>query len=165
MKISLIVAMSQDRVIGKNNALPWDLPEDRRFFELSTKGKPVVMGRKTFESLKKSLQGRINIILTHQRNYDAKDSIVMHSVEEALNAASGSDEIMIIGGAEIYKEFLPLADKMYITMIHNAFGGDTLFPEFDRNEWRETILLSRPADQYNPHAFTVSVFFRKNKSS
>ena len=138
MIISLIAAMGKDRVIGKENSLIWKLPEDMKRFRELTTGKPVIMGRKTFESIGKPLPGRKNIILTRDKNYEAKGCIVAHSAEEALKAAKGSDEIMVAGGEQIFREFLPKADKMYLTFIDKNFEGDAYFPEYNKKEWKET---------------------------
>ena len=137
MQISLIAAMGKNRVIGKNNSLPWKLPEDMKRFKELTLGKPVIMGRKTFESIGKPLPNRKNIILTRDKNYKAKECIVVHSKEDALKAAEGNEEIMIIGGEQIFREFLQKADKMYLTFIDEYFEGDTYFPEYNRDEWKE----------------------------
>jgi len=138
MIISLIVAMDKNKVIGKNNSLIWKLPEDMKRFKQLTLNKPVVMGRKTFESIGKPLPNRLNIILTREKNYSAEGCVVVHSVKEALNASKNNEEIMVIGGAQIYKEFLPLANRMYITLIEKEFEGDAYFPEYNKEDWKET---------------------------
>jgi len=137
MIISLIAAMDRNRVIGKNNSLPWKLPEDMKRFRELTQGKPVVMGRKTFESIGKALPNRKNIIITHDKNYRIEKCIVVHSANEALKAAEGNVEIMIIGGGQIFREFLPKADKIYLTIIDENFEGDAFFPEYNQKEWKE----------------------------
>lgn len=137
MIISLIAAMSRNRVIGKNNTLPWNLPEDMKRFREITSGKPVVMGRKTFESIGKPLPKRTNIIITRDKNYKQDGCIVVHSADDSLKAAKGSEEIMIIGGEQIFREFLPRADKMYLTFIDEDFEGDAYFPEYNKHEWTE----------------------------
>ena len=129
--------MGRNRVIGKDNSLPWKLPEDMKRFKKLTTGKPVIMGRKTFESIGKPLPSRKNIILTRDKNYEAKGCIVAHSAEGALKAAKGSDEVMIIGGEQIFREFLPKANRMYLTFINENFEGDAYFPEYNENEWKE----------------------------
>lgn len=129
--------MSRNRVIGKNNALPWKLPEDMKRFKEITSGKPVIMGRKTFESIGKPLPKRTNIIITRDKNYRQHGCIIVNSAEEASKAAEGNEEIMIIGGEQIFREFLPLADKMYLTFIDGDFEGDAYFPEYNKNEWKE----------------------------
>ena len=137
MIISLIAAMGRNRVIGKDNSLPWKLPEDMKRFKELTLGKPVIMGRKTFESIGKPLPNRKNIILTRYKNYKAKECIVVHSVEEALKTIKGNEEVMVIGGEQIFREFLQKADKMYLTFIDEYFEGDTYFPEYNKDEWKE----------------------------
>ena len=128
MIISLIVAIGKNNVIGDKNTIPWKLPADIRYFKEKTMGKPVVMGRKTFESIGKPLPGRENIIITRDPDYKAEGCTVVHSVDEAVKAAEGSEELMVIGGAQIYKEFFPIANKLYITNIDKEFEGDTYFP-------------------------------------
>ena len=137
MIISLIAAMGKNRVIGADNSIPWKLPQDMKRFKELTTGKPVVMGRKTFEAIGRMLPNRTNIIITRDRNYKAEGCVVVHSTEEALKAAHKNQEFMIIGGAEIYKQFLPIANRMYLTFIDKNFEGDAYFPEYDKNEWKE----------------------------
>lgn len=136
MIVSLIAAIGKNRVIGKDNSLPWKLPEDMKRFKELTIGKPVIMGRKTFESIGRPLPNRKNIILTRDKNYEAEGCKVVHSVEEALKFAN-ANEVMVIGGAQIYKEFLPVANKMYLTLIDEDFEGDAYFPEYNIYEWGE----------------------------
>ena len=137
MRISLIAAMGKNRVIGKDNSLIWKLPEDMKRFRELTTGKPVIMGRKTFESIGRALPNRKNIVITRDKNYKAKGCTVVNSVKEALKAAKDADEVMIIGGSQVYQEFIPIANKMYITLIDKDFEGDAYFPEFDEAEWKE----------------------------
>ncbi|HLC61423.1 MAG TPA: dihydrofolate reductase [Candidatus Nanoarchaeia archaeon] len=137
MIISLIAAVGKNNVIGTDNKLPWKLSADLKRFKAITSGKPVVMGRKTFESIGKPLPNRTNIIITRDKNYKADGCVVVHSAEEALNAAKGNAEIMIIGGEQIFKEFLPIANKLYLTIIDKDFEGDSYFPEYDKSEWKE----------------------------
>lgn len=136
MKISLIAAMTQKGVIGQNQTLPWHIPEELKYFRAMTLNKPIVMGRKTFESMgSKPLPNRSNIILTRDRLFEASGCTVLHSVEEILQQFKQCDEMMIIGGADIYKLFLPLASRLYITVIHETYQGDTYFPHVDWTEW------------------------------
>ena len=137
MIISIIAAMDKNRVIGKDNSLPWKLPEDMKRFKKLTSNKPVIMGRKTFESIGKALPNRKNIIITRDKKYKAQGCIVVHSVDEALKAAKENEEAMVMGGAQIYKEFLPLANKMYLTFIDKNFEGNAYFPEYSKKEWKE----------------------------
>lgn len=137
MIISLIAAMSRNRVIGKDNRLPWKLSADFKRFKELTSGKPIIMGRKTFESIGRPLPNRTNIIITRDINYKADGCIVVDSAEDALKAASNAAEVMIIGGEQIFRMFLPKADKMYLTFIDEEFEGDAYFPEYDENGWKE----------------------------
>ena len=148
MLISLIVAIGRNRVIGKDNSLPWKLPEDMKRFKELTTGKPVIMGRKTFESIGRPLPNRINIILTRDKNYKLEGCLVVHSAEKALKAAKGSDEVMVIGGEQIFKEFLPIANRMYLTFIDENFEGDTYFPKYNENEWKELNREEHRNDKY-----------------
>ncbi|MBI1936099.1 dihydrofolate reductase [Candidatus Woesearchaeota archaeon] len=138
MTISLIAAMDRNRVIGNENKLLWKIPNDMKRFRQLTAGKTVIMGRKTFESIGRPLPNRTNIIITRDKNYKADGCIVVYSVGEALKK-SDSEEIMVIGGAQIYVQLLPTANKMYLTFIDAEFEGDAYFPEFDKKEWKETF--------------------------
>ena len=129
MIISLIAAMAENRVIGRDNAIPWDLPADRKRFRELTLGHPVIMGRKTFESLAGPLPGRKNIIITRQTDYRPQGCSVAHNLAAALALAGEADEVFICGGGEVYREALPIADRIYLTIIHRAFAGDSRFPE------------------------------------
>ena len=160
-KISMIAAMDKNRVIGSKGKLPWRLPAEMNFFRKMTVGKPVIMGRKTFDSLKRPLKDRTNIILTNDRDYKvSKKCFVVHSVEDVLAIIEVHKEAVVIGGAAIYQEFLPLAEEIYLTTIHHEFAGDIYFPTFDEEEWRETHLFGRKADDKNPYDFSVSVWHR-----
>ena len=149
MKISLIAAMSRSGVIGKNNQMPWHLPADLKYFKSVTMGKPIVMGRKTFESLGKPLPGRLNIVLSRNTNYTAECCTVIHHVDE-LTSEIDADEIMIIGGADIFAVFLPLANNMYLTEVGCEVEGDTFFPEFKDSDWKIELILTQHADEKNP---------------
>lgn len=148
MTISIIAAMGKNRVIGKGNSLPWNLPEDMKRFRELTLGKPVVMGRKTFESIGKPLPNRKNIIITRDKEYNAGGCIVVHSADEALKAAGESMEIMVIGGEQIFREFLPKADRLYLTFIDKDFEGDSFFPEYNKNEWKAIKKEEHSNNQY-----------------
>ena len=135
--ISLIVAHDENRVIGYNNAMPWHLPGDLAYFKKTTMGKPMIMGRKTFESIGKALPGRTNIVITRDTSYQAEGIVVVHSFDEALALAKKEDkEIMVIGGEQIFKMALPVADILYVTLIQHEFNGDTYFPEYGP-EWQK----------------------------
>jgi dihydrofolate reductase len=155
MPIALIAAMSQNRVLGKDNQLVWHLPKDMRFFKTKTMGYPVVMGRKTFESFGSALPGRTNIIITRNPAYRAEGAIVVTSLEAALAEAARHhpDTIFVAGGAEIYRQALPVADTMYLTHIHAAFEGDAFFPEFSESEWQPVARESVPADEKHAYPF------------
>ncbi|MBW2976454.1 type 3 dihydrofolate reductase [Candidatus Woesearchaeota archaeon] len=161
MIISLIAAIGKNKVIGKGNSLPWKLPADMKRFKELTEGKPVIMGRKTFESIGKPLPKRKNIILTRDQDYRAENCIVVHSIEEALEAAENNEEIMIIGGAQVYREFLPKADRMYLTLIDADFEGDAYFPEYKIEEWDETSYEEHEMDKDNPHDYVFLVLERR----
>jgi len=129
MIISLIAAMSENRVIGAGNRIPWSIPSDLRRFNEITMGHPVIFGRKTFESIGRPLQGRKNIILTEQRNYRIEGASVVHSLADALNLCSNEEEVFICGGGSLYQETISRADRIYLTEIHRVYEGDTFFPE------------------------------------
>jgi len=163
MKISIIAAMADDRVIGIENRLPWKLPNDMKWFRQQTMGKPIVMGRKTFESFgAKPLPGRTNIIITHDKTYKAADCIVVHSIEDAINAAGEVEEIMIIGGASFYEQMLPKTERLYLTFVHMQVSGDAWFPEWNEDEWREVEHIDHEADERNPHAHSFVILDRKD---
>ena len=161
MIISLIAAMSRNRVIGKNNKLPWDMPADMNYFRNMTKNKPVIMGRKPYESIGRPMPDRINIIITRDKEYKAEGCIVVSNVDDALKSVKGNKEVMVIGGAQIYKEFLPKADRIYLTIIDEEIEGDTYFPEFNKDEWKETKREEHKADKKNPYPYTFLVLERK----
>jgi dihydrofolate reductase len=160
--ISLIVAMAQNGVIGRDNSLPWRLPEDLKRFRAFTLGKPILMGRKTFESLGRPLPERTNLVLTRDRNWSAPGVIVVHSVEEALLQAASSDELVVIGGAEIYRLVLPVARRIYLTHVHADVPGDITFPEFDPTQWADVEWTSQPADESHAYPLTFVTLERRN---
>jgi len=139
MKISLIVAMASNRVIGLNNQMPWHLSADLKRFKKITLGSPIVMGRKTFESIGRPLPGRTNIIISRNPIYKQQGCLVVNDVETGLRMGCQiANEIFVIGGSELYEALLPVADTLYITLINKQFPGDTLFPKIDANHWTET---------------------------
>lgn len=161
MIISLISGMGHDRVIGIENRLPWKLPADMKWFREQTMGKPIVMGRKTFESFgAKPLPGRTNIIITGDISYKANDCIVVHNIDDAIKAADNTEEIMIIGGASFYEQMLPRADRMYLTEIHETFQGDSWFPAYDESDWHETKRIDCAADEKNRYDYSFVVYER-----
>jgi dihydrofolate reductase len=145
--ISLIAAVAENGVIGREGGLPWRIPEDLKFFKATTIGKPVIMGRKTFESIGRPLPGRMNIVLTRDPAWHAAGVIVAHDLDDALSTAcdSGAIEAMIIGGADIYEMALPLAHRIYLTRIQCEFEGDALFPALDPSEWTEVARVEKSA--------------------
>jgi dihydrofolate reductase len=160
--ISLLVAMDRNRVIGKNNQLPWHLPADLAYFKKLTMGHTIVMGRKTFESIGRVLPGRENVIVTRNPSFTKENCIIIHSIEKIKKlAAEKNDEIFIIGGAEIFKETLPFADRLYITKIEAEFPGDTFFPPFDESQWQLISCEKGPKDEKNPYDYYFLVYERK----
>jgi dihydrofolate reductase len=151
MKISLVVAMAANRVIGRDNGLPWHLPADLQHFRRITMGKPILMGRRTWESIGRPLPGRTSIVVTRDSAYTAPGCLVVHSLDMALQAAAEcGDEAMVIGGAELYRQVLPRADTLYLTQIHAGVEGDTFFPELEASEWREVDRRDCEPDEKNP---------------
>ncbi|MFQ1813302.1 type 3 dihydrofolate reductase [Aeromonas veronii] len=163
MKISMIAAMAHDRVIGKDNQMPWHLPADLAHFKRVTLGKPVLMGRKTFESIGRPLPGRRNLVISRNPDYQAEGIEVVGSVEAALALLAGSsvEELMVIGGGHLYAEMLPSADCLYLTQIDLAVEGDTRFPAFDDGQWQRIECESHPADEKNPHPYSFETWLRR----
>jgi dihydrofolate reductase len=161
--ISFIVAMDTKSAIGKNNELPWHLPADLSFFKKVTMGNPIVMGRKTFESIGKALPGRENVVVTRDRHYKAEDCTIIHSVDKISEIERNSnEEVFVIGGAEIFKETFPFADRLYITMIEEEFDGDTFFPPFNPDEWELKSRKKGPKDDKNPYDYYFLTYDRKH---
>ena len=152
--ISLIVAVSSNNVIGQDGRLPWYLPADLKRFKHLTMAKPIVMGRLTHESIGKPLSGRQNIVISRQPHYKAEGCTVVSSPEAAIAAAGTVDEIMVIGGGEIYRAFLPLADRIYLTRIDTDIEGDAHFPELDPGDWRESAREEGPAHASSDFNYT-----------
>ncbi|WP_421249385.1 type 3 dihydrofolate reductase [Aeromonas sp. 603359] len=163
MKISMIAAMAHDRVIGKDNQMPWHLPADLAHFKRVTLGKTVLMGRKTFESIGRPLPGRRNLVISRNPDYQAEGIEVVGSVEAALALLAGSsvEELMVIGGGHLYAEMLPSADCLYLTRIDLAVEGDTRFPAFDDGQWQRIECESHPADEKNPHPYSFETWQRR----
>ncbi|MDP2607824.1 MULTISPECIES: type 3 dihydrofolate reductase [unclassified Oceanobacter] len=166
MKLSLIVALSRNHTIGLDNQLPWHLPGDLKYFRDSTMGKPVVMGRKTHESIGRALPGRANIVISRQPDYQADGVAVVDSLECAIELAArlalqtDADEAMIMGGAEIYRQVLPLVERMYLTEVDADIEGDAFFPDFDRSEWRELSSEAHGPSDTNPYPYRFVVYDR-----
>lgn len=161
MIISIIAALAKNNVIGKKNALPWNLPADLARFREITTGKPVIMGKNTYDSIGRPLPNRLNIVLSNDRNSKIEGCLVANSLEETLNYVLGAEEVMIIGGASIYKQFLPVAARMYLTRIHHDFEGDVYFPEFDEKEWQENSREDFKADLKNPYNYSFITLEKK----
>ena len=163
MVISFIVAASENNVIGRNNKLPWCLPTDMKYFKNVTWGMPVIMGRKSFESLGKALKGRTNIVVTRNKNWKADDVQAVQTIDQAITLAAQTDakEIFIIGGAEIFRSALPSADRIYLTLVHGNFDGDAFFPELERGEWKLISNRDCEADEKNHFALSFQVWERK----
>ena len=167
MKLSMIVAVAENGVIGRNNSLPWYLPNDLKYFKQTTMGKPVIMGRKTYESIGKPLPGRTNIVITRQADYQPEGVKVVNSVEAAKELAEsvclidGQDEAMIMGGAEIYALSLPSTDRLYLTEVHADVQGDAFFPEYDKSRWQEVAREDFAAEGPNPYSYSFVVYEAK----
>jgi dihydrofolate reductase len=167
MTISMIAAVARNRVIGKRNRLPWSLPDDMKYFMQTTKGHPVIMGRKNYDSIPEKfrpLPNRINIVVTRQPGFRAPGCKAANSLKEALQEAeaTGIDEVFIIGGADIYTLGLPLAHRLYLTEVHAEVDGDVLFPAFDRKQWREISRTPHGKDDRHAHEFDFVVYERTN---
>lgn len=155
MIVSLISAMGNGRVIGIENRLPWHLPADMKHFRMLTMGKPVLMGRKTFDSIGKPLPGRTNIVVSQDTDFQPEGVKVARSIAQALSTDKEAEEIMVIGGASFYAQLLPQAQRLYITQIHHDFSGDAFFPPWNPGEWREIEREDHDADDVNiyPYSF------------
>lgn len=163
MRISLIAALSLNHVIGKNNQLPWHMPNDLAHFKELTVGKPVIMGRKTFESIGKPLPKRRNIIITRDKAFTVKGAEVVHSLEEALQKTQNEVEVQIIGGTEIYTQALPFATHMDLTIIDTEIEGDTYFPQWNKTEWREITREDFTKDDEHPYDYHFITYERIQK--
>lgn len=159
--LSLIAAMDRNRLIGCENQLPWHLPADLQHFKKVTMGKPVLMGRKTWESLGRPLPGRLNITISRNPDYQPDGTVVVDSLEAAITAAGEADEIMIIGGANLYQQALPHVDRLYITRVEAEFEGDAWFPEINDDEWALSSSESHEPDSKNPHPYRFEVYGRR----
>lgn len=160
-QLSMIVAMAHERIIGADNDMPWHLPADLAHFKRTTMGKPVVMGRKTYESIGKALPGRHNIVITTNQTYQLEDATVVYSVAEALAECAKEDEVMIIGGGTIYELLIPHADKLHLTFIDKKVAGDTQFPDWTQyGVWQEISREAHQADEKNPHDYQFVTLVR-----
>lgn len=167
--IALVVAMGENRAIGRDGALPWRLSSDLRFFRKITMGKPIIMGRLTFSSLPRVLDGRLNIVLTRNAAFEAKGAVMAYTLEQALDVArrearrTGVDEIMVIGGADVFGAVLPQAGRIYLTEVEAAPDADTWFPALDAREWREISRERHAPGPKDDHAFSYVVLERKKR--
>ncbi|KEQ12585.1 dihydrofolate reductase [Endozoicomonas montiporae] len=168
MKIAMIAAVAENNAIGINNKMPWYLPGDLRYFKAVTMGKPIIMGRKTFDSLRKPLPGRTNIVITRDSEWQHDGVKVVHSLTEALALAedialiNGNDEVMVIGGAQIYEQALDKADRLYLTKVYQSFEGDAFFPEIVESDWLETARQDMQSEDDDPLTFSYLVLDRKD---
>ncbi|CFQ90944.1 dihydrofolate reductase [Yersinia frederiksenii] len=160
MIISLIAALAADRVIGMENAMPWHLPADLAWFKRNTLNKPVIMGRKTFESIGRPLPGRLNIVISSQPGADDRVTWA-NSIDEALALAGDVEEVMVMGGGRVYKQFLDRANRMYLTHIDAEVGGDTHFPDYEPDEWESTFSEFHDADEVNSHSYCFEILERR----
>jgi len=167
MSLSIIAAMDENQLIGNQGDMPWRLPSDLQHFKQITMGSPIIMGRKTFESLAQPLPGRTNIIMTKNKDYSAEGCLIVHSAIEILKKFLNKKEkeAFIIGGEEIYKLFLPYSNKLYLTMIENEFSGDTYFPDIDWENWGKVSEEKGKTDKNNPYLYSYQIYKRKNKIS
>jgi dihydrofolate reductase len=161
MIVSLIAAMSENRVIGRDGDLPWRLPRDMHRFKTLTTGHPVIMGRKTFETLTKPLPNRHNIVVTANRSYVAVGADVTHSLDAALALVEDDAEVFIAGGGEIYRLALPIADRIYLTVVHGTFEGNARFPEFSMEAWRLAEDIRYESDQRHAYPFSFRLYLRR----
>ena len=167
IRLSMMVAKASNNVIGRDNKLPWYLPNDLKYFKQVTFGKPVIMGRKTWESLKGPLPGRTNIVITRQPDYVADGAKVVATLDDAVAMAEnvafieGQEEAVIMGGAEIYSLALPQADRLYLTEVHANVEGDTFFPEYDASEWQQIAREDFAAEGPNPYDYSFVVYERQ----
>lgn len=161
-RINLIAALSQNRVIGCNNQLPWHLPKDLKHFKAITLGHPVVMGRKTYQSLGKALPGRENVVISRDPHFHPLDATVFSNLEAALMHLKESAEIFIIGGGHLFSQTLPIAQRLYLTWIEAELEGDTFFPEWDLGEWIEISRESHSADEKHLYSYSFTLLDRKS---
>ncbi|WP_101758752.1 dihydrofolate reductase [Oceanicoccus sp. KOV_DT_Chl] len=166
VRVSMIVAMAENRVIGRNNQLPWYLPNDLKYFKATTMGKPIVMGRKTYESIGRPLPGRTNIVVTGNADFSAEGVKVVHGIDEALQVAQGVaelegvEELMVIGGAQLYADILPKVERLYLTRVHADVEGDARFPELDLSQWQLLVSEDFAAEGPNPYDYSFVVYQR-----
>ncbi|MDQ0232594.1 dihydrofolate reductase (trimethoprim resistance protein) [Metabacillus malikii] len=161
MKVSLIVAMDKNRVIGKENDIPWRIPKDWEYVKHTTKGHPIILGRKNLESIGRALPDRRNIILTRKKDFTFNGCEIAHTVNDVFELCKNEQEIFIFGGEQIYRMFLPYVEKMYMTKIHDEFEGDTFFPEVNYKEWNEVSVKKGIRNDKNPYEYYFHIYERK----
>ena len=159
-RISLIVAMARNRVIGADNKIPWHLPNELKLFKSLTMGHHIIMGRKTYESIGRLLPGRTTVIVTRQKAYAVPGAVVAHSIEDAIAACKGDDECFVIGGADLFRETLRVADRLYLTTVDAEPEGDVFMPQFDSAEWKESSAQAFEADEKHAFAYRLAVLDR-----
>ncbi len=161
MRLSIVVAMDKNRLIGKDNSLPWRLPADLAYFKKLTTGNTILMGRKTFDSIGRPLPNRRNIVITRTKNIEISGCEVVNSINDAIELTHHEAEVMVIGGANLYEQIMPYVDRLYITRIEAEFEGDAYFPSFDETEWLHVSVDSRQPDINNPHIYHFITLERK----
>ncbi len=161
--LSLIVAVAENGVIGARGALPWRLPDELTHFKRTTLGKPVLMGRRTYESLGRPLPGRANVVLSRDPSFRAHGPLVARDLDEAIGMHAAAPEQFVIGGATLYAEALPRAERIHLTRVHARPSGDVFFPELASGEWGESLVSEHPADARHAHAFTVYLLVRRGR--
>ena len=166
MRKAMIVAMAKNRVIGRKNQLPWHLPEDLKYFKRVTMGKPIVMGRKTYESIGRPLPGRLNVVLTRDAKWQTEGVVSAQTIDAAFSVAIAEakskekDEVMVIGGDQVYALCLPLVDRLYVTQVHAEVDGDAYFPEVDWGQWQQVSSEAHQASDNNPYDYSFVVYDR-----
>lgn len=162
---SLVIAQAANRVIGRDNRMPWHLPADLAHFKRVTLGRPIIMGRKTWESIGRALPGRLNIVITRTPAFSAPGATVVSSLEEAFQAAGDADEAFVIGGGQIYAEAMATADRIYLTEIATEVVGDTYFPAIDRSQWQETLMGEHAPDERNAYPLRFLLLERRGPAT
>lgn len=163
MTLAIIVAMDEQRLIGKDNDLPWKISADLQYFRRTTMGKPIIMGRNTHESIGRPLPGRQNIVISSQQNYKAEGCDVVHSIDDALALCQDAEQVMVMGGASLYQQILPLADFLYLTRVHASLDGDTWFPEWSEQDWQLISSEDHQADENNEFDYSFQLYQRITK--
>lgn len=161
MRVSLIAAVAENGVIGRDNGLPWRLPSDLKHFRRLTTGHAVISGRRNYESIGRPLPERLNIVVTHRAGYHAAGCVVVHTLEDAFRAAGDRPEVFVIGGADLYAQTLDRAQRLHLTEVHAAVAGDTRFPEFDRSAWREVARERHEPDDRHAYAYSFVTLERR----